>query len=251
MATGSAFVEAADMILKLPRLSIGCHVTLVDGMAVLPAPRIASLTNPSGRFESKLSRFILRAFSQKLRAEEIEAEATAQIRKLQAAGIRLSHFDTHQHTHMFPQVAGPLLRAAQACGVRAVRNPFESPRLSFSSWNRQFWVRQLQTALLSSLSAGFRRSVAEHGLVTTDGTIGVAATGSITMRSLEPLIEHLPEGTWELVCHPGYNDADLKKAGTRLLASREVELKVLTAPALRETLESAGIELITFRDLAT
>jgi chitin disaccharide deacetylase len=104
--------------------------------------------------------------------------------------------------------------------------------------------------LLSSLAAGFRRSVAEHGVATTDGTIGIAATGSMTMRSLQPLIESLPEGTWEWVCHPGYNDADLKNAGTRLLDSREVELEILTAPDLRETLERAGIELITFRDLA-
>jgi len=250
MATGSAFAEAADLIPQLPGMSIGCHVMLVDGAPILPARQIPSLTKSEGRFESKLSSFVRQTLLGRLRADEIEAEATAQIRKLQAAGIRLSHFDTHKHTHMFPQIARPLLRAAQACGVQAVRNPFEGPKLSLLSWNRQLWIRQFQTALLSSLAAGFRRSVAEHGLATTDGTIGIAATGSMTMRSLQPLIESLPEGTWEWVCHPGYNDADLKNAGTRLLDSREVELEILTAPDLRETLERAGIELITFRDLA-
>ncbi len=250
MATGSAFAEAADLIPQLPGMSIGCHVVLVDGAPILPARQIPSVTKSEGRFESKLSDFVRQALLGRLRADEIEAEATAQIRKLQAAGIRLSHFDTHKHTHMFPQIARPLLRAARACGVQAVRNPFEGPKLSLLSWNRQLWIRQFQTALLSSLAAGFRRSVAEHGLATTDGTIGIAATGSMTMRSLQPLIESLPEGTWEWVCHPGYNDADLKNAETRLLDSREVELEILTAPDLRETLERAGIELITFRDLA-
>jgi hopanoid biosynthesis associated protein HpnK len=250
MATGSAFAEAADLIPQLPGMSVGCHVVLVDGAPILPARQIPSLTKSEGRFESKLSSFVRQALLGRLRADEIEAEATAQIRKLQAAGIRLSHFDTHKHTHMFPQIARPLLRAARACGVQAVRNPFEGPKLSLLSWNRQLWIRQFQTALLSILAAGFRRSVAEHGVATTDGTIGIAATGSMTMRSLQPLIESLPEGTWEWVCHPGYNDADLKNAGTRLMDSRELELEILTAPDLRETLERAGIELITFRDLA-
>ncbi len=37
----------------------------------------------------------------------------------------------------------------------------------------------------------------------------------------------MPEGTWELVCHPGYCDASLRAAGTRLLESREIEREAL------------------------
>ena len=33
----------------------------------------------------------------------------------------------------------------------------------------------------------------------------------------------MPEGTWELVCHPGYIDQRSEQAHTRLLASRETE----------------------------
>ena len=49
--------------------------------------------------------------------------------------------------------------------------------------------------------------------------------------------------TWELVTHPGYNDADLAEAHTRLLASRQVEQEALL------TLQQFGIELISFADL--
>jgi hypothetical protein len=37
----------------------------------------------------------------------------------------------------------------------------------------------------------------------------------------------MPNGTWELVTHPAYNDAALANAGTRLLASRETERQAL------------------------
>ena len=52
-------------------------------------------------------------------------------------------------------------------------------------------------------------------------------------------------GTWELVTHPGYNDDDLAKAGTRLLASRNVEREALLA--LKQPNE---LKLISFAELA-
>jgi chitin disaccharide deacetylase len=60
----------------------------------------------------------------------------------------------------------------------------------------------------------------------------------------------VPEGTWEFVCHPGYNDSDLQSANTRLRESREVELRVLTLPIAREILARQDIQLISYRDLA-
>jgi predicted glycoside hydrolase/deacetylase ChbG (UPF0249 family) len=59
----------------------------------------------------------------------------------------------------------------------------------------------------------------------------------------------LPEGIWELVCHPGYSDADLKAAGTRLTASRETELAALTSLETKEALARQKIELISYAEL--
>ena len=68
---------------------------------------------------------------------------------------------------------------------------------------------------------------------------------------VKAVAEGLPEGTWEMVCHPGYNDAELAGIRTRLLASREEEWKVLTSPETREILKKSGVELISYGDLAT
>jgi predicted glycoside hydrolase/deacetylase ChbG (UPF0249 family) len=59
----------------------------------------------------------------------------------------------------------------------------------------------------------------------------------------------MPEGTWEFVCHPGYNDDDLKLANTRLRESRETELRVLTMPEARKLLLYHGISLISYHEL--
>ncbi len=119
MANGPAFCELKELAKQFPKLSIGCHVVLIDGEPVLPPAKVPSLTQ-SARFRDDLKAFAARALTGQLDATEIAAEATAQIRKVQAAEVCVSHLDTHKHTHIFPKVLRPLLLAAAECRVRAV-----------------------------------------------------------------------------------------------------------------------------------
>lgn len=248
MACGAQFQEGVALALQVPRLSVGCHVVLVDGAPVLSVEQLSSLAIAGSppRFRESLIGFAGRAAAGRLDQEQIEQEVTAQIQKLQAAGIDVSHLDSHKHTHMFPVVLRGMLRAAKNCGVRAIRNPFEP--LVFAkvgSWKRQFQLRMLQR-----YRATFRNKLANAAMVTPDGCIGIAVTGGLTRAAFQSLIENLPEGTWELVSHPGYIDEDLDEIKTRLRASREKELAILTSAAAKESLRRAQIELISYRELA-
>jgi hopanoid biosynthesis associated protein HpnK len=255
MANGRAFEDAVDLAKTVPRLSVGCHVVLIDGQPVLDSEHLPSLTTMSSgnaRFRDGLKAFAVRALSGRLNAEEIEAEAGAQIRKLQSAGIVVSHFDTHKHTHLFPAVLRPLLRAARACGVRAVRNPFgpAKPLKSGELLARpSLWTRSIEVKVLRSLAGKFRAAAAREGLATPNGTLGVEVTGALDEKLFRAIAEVIPEGIWEFVCHPGYNDDDLKSAKTRLRESRQTELRVLTMPEARKLLATQGIELASYRDL--
>jgi len=247
MARGSRFDEAAEFAKQAPRLSVGCHVVLVDGSPMLPSTQISSLidsTDPP-RFRDSLTSFARLAITRRLNEEQIEAEVIAQIKKLQAAGIQVSHLDSHKHTHMFPVVLRGVLRAAKACGIPAMRNPFEP--LVFASLRH--WKRQFQLKLLQRLRGPFRKALADSGVRTPDGCIGIAATGGLTLQIFESLLQNLPEGTWEFVSHPGYNDADLDKVRTRLRDSRDKELEILTSSAVRTAIQQSGIELISYREL--
>lgn len=254
MANGSAFAEATQLAKTLPQLSVGCHVVLIDGEPILGSERLPSLTTrtPAARFRDGLTTFARRAIAGKMNADEIVAEAEAQIRKIQAAGITVTHFDTHKHTHMFPTILRPLLRAAASCGVRAVRNPFEPslPLLSRQIVERpNLWVRYFKVRALSRLAGKFREAVKREGFITPDGTLGVVVTGVLDESLFRAIVRSMPQGTWEFVCHPGYNDADLQVCKTRLRESRETELRVLTLPTAREVLSREGIELISYHDL--
>ena len=258
MATGSALAEAAR--LRPTGLSVGCHVVLVDGVPLLPASEVPSLacSEDGTAFAPTLGGFLKRMGTGRFSEQELEAEATAQFRRLQDAGITISHFDTHKHTHVFLTVLRPLLKAARACGVRALRNPFVPVRpLPFDALRSRpsLWKRYLQVRTLRRFLPTFSDLVREHDMATPDGSLGVIETGFLDEELFQAILrgisEGLPEGTWELVCHPGYNDADLAGVKTRLRASRAQELQVLTSPAAHEALGKNGVELISYRDLST
>ena len=255
MANGRAFDDAVRLAKTVPQLTVGCHVVLIDGEPVLEAKRLRSITSAHSsavRFRDDLKSFAIRALAGRLDPGEIEAEASAQIRKLQSSGIGVSHLDTHKHTHLFPAVLRPLLGAARACGVRAIRNPF-GPRQPLKSsellTRANLWTRYAELRILSALATKFRDAVKREGVVTPDGTLGIVVTGALDEKLFRGIAAIIPDGTWEFVCHPGYNDDDLKSAKTRLRASRQTELRVLTMPQAREVLSQQGIELISYRNL--
>jgi predicted glycoside hydrolase/deacetylase ChbG (UPF0249 family) len=245
MARAEATGDAIRIALSTPSLGVGCHIVLVDGEPVLPPDKIPTLIEPgTGRFRSSIGTFLIRLLAGRIRPSEIEAEAAAQIALLQSRGLRLTHIDTHKHAHMFPTVLRSVLRAARAAGINAVRNPFE-PSWAIRATAGASLARVAEVTLLRYLQPICRHIIAEEQFATTEGTIAVVGTGVLNLSTARSLLQKLPvAGAWELVTHPGYNDADLARVHTRLRESREVERQALSA-----TLEFPELKLISYRGL--
>ena len=229
MAAAPRFQQAADLARQHASLGVGCHIVLVDGSPISDASAVPSLlaSRPAGPgFRTTLGTFVRDLCLGRIDRTDIEREAIAQIRKLQQSGIAVTHIDTHKHTHMFPPVLDAVARAANQCGVQAIRNPFE-PAWSAAATPNAGPSRKLQVRLLGSFGANFRRVVKERQLTTTDGCLGVLATGTLDWATLDSLLRRMPQGTWELVCHPAYVDDELRGTRTRLQQSREIELNAL------------------------
>src|SRR5262249_58990858 len=107
----------------------------------------------------------------------------------------LTHVDTHKHTHLFPQVLRPLIKAARACGIRAIRNPFEPFRAwpHFVASKPGLWARAFEVTLLLKFANASRRIINEEGISTTDGTVGLITTGRLNQELLIRTIQALPD----------------------------------------------------------
>ncbi len=229
MARGAAFADAVATAHVYSGLGTGCHIVFTDGTPVSPPETIPSLLGPDRQaFRPSLRAFLLAAVAGRIHREELKREAVAQIRTLQSAGLHVTHLDTHKHTHILPQIAGPLLEAAVETGVPAIRNPFEAP------WSLRLGHTRLLRLLSVAGSRLLRRSflaqpaIRSGAVRSTDGTLGISATGRLNEPTLRRILLALPDsGTWELVCHPGYNDRDLDAITTRLRDTRNIERTAL------------------------
>jgi predicted glycoside hydrolase/deacetylase ChbG (UPF0249 family) len=243
MARAAATDEAIEIARSTPTLGVGCHVVLVDGEPVSDGLKTLAA---DGKLYRTPAEFLKKLYTGGIQVEEIERESRQQIAALMQRGVTLTHIDTHKHMHMFPRVLQSVLRAARACGIRSVRNPFE-PAWSVNATPDAPFVRRVQVQLLRLFEARFHRIVAEEGFTTTAGALGVLATGTLDAKTVRTITAAIPPNNsaiYELVTHPGYNDAELQRANTRLLSSRDIERDALQA--LRDV---SSLNLISFTGL--
>jgi chitin disaccharide deacetylase len=252
MANAPAFDDAVRRAGENPALGVGVHLVLIGGLPVAPRQQIASLVDNNAQLPRSLAAFVTKVSSGFVRPQHIENELLAQIEKVRAAGIEPSHVDTHKHTHAHPRVMESVARAAQACGIKRIRRPFEDLRDSWNSTreDRAARVPQLAAAVAAHLAShSFDAICRRHGLCSPDRFLGLALTGNIGVAALRSLIDTVSDGSSEIMLHPGICDPDLAQTGSRLQMQRQKELEALLAPELRNLLAARGIRLISYREV--
>ena len=253
LANGRAFASALEVAHANPELGVGVHLNLSDGPPTANPAEVKNLLNPSGDLEASPENLLLRIAGRSLELPEVEREWDAQIHKIRAAGIAPTHLDGHKHVQMLPGLFEIALRLAKKHGIRAIRVAHEESKLrtllsSGGDQKTSVVLKQGVQARGLKLLARDAREMADHaGLVTTDYFCGIAQTGVMTREGVEQLLTHLPDGSTELMCHPGYADAELKRSSTRLQESRQTELAILTDPRIRKLVASRGIRLISYQ----
>src|ERR1700757_3542319 len=253
LANGRVFEGGVAAGKSNPQLGIGVHLNLSDGPPTAPAEEVHGLLNEGGHLEDGPESLLLRIASRSLAVEEVEREWDAQIRKVRDAGIQPTHLDGHKHVQMLPGLFEIALRLAKKHGIRAIRVAHEESTLRSvlsSAGQRRTGVvlKQGVQARGLKLLAPDAREMAEHaGIATADYFCGIAQTGALTREGVEKLLESLPDGTTELMCHPGYADEELRRTGTRLQESRETELQILTDAKVRKLVATRGIRLISYK----
>lgn len=226
MATGAAFDHAVTLALANPALDVGVHLVLVGGEGFPPT----------------VGKLIREIAARRIR---IYDELVAQVRKVQAAGIRPSHLDSHKHTHLLPPVLSAVARIAAEFGIPWVRRPFDLPLHA----GGVPLGRRLVSKSLGLARSQFHRVLSRRGCRTTDHFAGFQLTGNYDAAELARLIRGLPEGSTEFMCHPGFCTAELLASRTRLKESRRRELDALTSREVRAAIEESGVKLASYAEI--
>jgi predicted glycoside hydrolase/deacetylase ChbG (UPF0249 family) len=236
MANGDAFEDAVRLARQTPTLDVGCHLVLIGGRSLVPPHAALPASVPE----------LLRALA--ARRIRVYEELAAQARRILAAGLEPTHLDTHKHTHLAPPVLEAVARVAEEFQIPWVRRPFDLPITAARAGVP--WLKRAASRAMRTLDGRFQLVLEHHGCRTTDHFAGFQITGRFRTAELARLIQALPEGVTELMCHPGYCGEDLRRSHTRLKESRERELQALTAPETRQALRDSGVELVNYRMLS-
>jgi len=218
-----------------PQFDYGVHLNLTQGRPILPPERVPSLVTSSGTFPS-LRLFMTRFFAGRVRLHQIRDEWRAQIATVRAAGVRVTHLDSHQHVHLLPRIfaraMSPLARQ-DGLGVRVMDGPVEG----HGPWPHP-------KSLLLSLAT--RRALrADSGCPVSGHGFGTAFMRQPTLRLLRSVLSRARPGrTYEFVVHPGRVDAALRSSGDTYLEGREREVAFLASEEFRAVVRHAGMAIL-------
>lgn len=252
LANGPAFASGVKLALTTPALGIGVHLNLSDGQPISEPETVPTLLNDRGTFDGGPENLLLRLARRNVVLDEVEHEWDAQIQKVCDTGIRPTHLDGHKHVQMLPGLFDVALVLAKRHRIEAIRVSHEESSLraalsTGATQNGGVVMKQgFQARGLKLLARDARGQADRSGIATADYFCGIAQTGELTKEGLLRLLEILPQGTTEFMCHPGYVDDALQQSPTRLKDSRQSEVAILTDTSVRNLVASRGIRLIDY-----
>ncbi len=244
LACGIAFDDAVARVRELPALGIGVHLTLLEGVPVLPAAEVPDLVDGHGRFGLRYTRLFRPLALGRALLEQVRREWRAQIEKVLVTGLTVTHLDSHKHVHMHPQLLAISLDLAHEFSIRRMRlaRPAQV-------------VLAAKPALLSLLALWARRQAASRGVRTPDALLGLEASGQMTEARMLAMLKRPWRGVRELMTHPAYPNPDLDRflaEGYNWIAEYrfEDETAALCSPTVRQALDQAGIRRIHYGNLS-
>lgn len=223
MPTMPAVERAAEYARRNPRFSFGVHLTYVgDGIesALTPGPELPALARADGVFlPSQKTR--VRALLRRVDPVQVERETIAQLEKIRALGVPISHVDAHGHMHKFHVFRSTLAKVLPRYGITKVRSvqdvylkkPYKSP----TYWLGAHWKREIDS----------RFRTTRHLYL---------PWGSAQGSWVDPFLDLQLEGIVEVGVHPGTREA-----------WRRYELD--TTLELGQKARARGVEMVTWNDV--
>lgn len=225
------FPEVAQWAKSHPDADLGIHLALnADWTSyrwspVSPQPKDSSLLDPDGYLPLTTPYVVAHA-----KSAEVQTEVHAQVDKALAAGIHISHLDTHMGTI----VSSPDLINVYLAASKSYKLP----------------------ALLARDSRLHSLPWFPPDAIVLDGVLGLGPGVSKAqwLDAYEKILQSLPPGTYQLIVHLAYNDAEIQGAtfdhpdwGAEW---RQSDLDLVKSPEFQKFLKDQGFILVSWKDIS-
>ncbi|TSC57801.1 MAG: hypothetical protein Greene041619_966 [Candidatus Peregrinibacteria bacterium Greene0416_19] len=224
-------------------LLTGIHLNLTDGTPLSAGRDVPTLISVEGNFMGR-DGLAMVLDEGRVDPQHIEREVRAQIEWFLDHRGAPTHLDSHHHIHIRPAIVPLLLPVLERYGIRLVR----IPREDIPPFGYEVSPERLQAISVHNEHAAAARPLFEsEGISSTQHFRGHCLTGLASAKNLRHTLSRLPEGTTELMVHPGSptpigSDFDRDP-------QRQTELRMLCDQSVRPLLTERKIELCSYGDL--
>ncbi len=227
------FPEVAQWAKAHPEADLGIHLALNSDWTsyrwppVSPQPTGSSLLDADGYLPLTTEYVATHA-----KMPDVEVETHAQVDKAKAAGIHITHVDTHMGTIVSTdELVKVYLRTAQTYKIPAllIRAPTD------------------RAANLPNL---------DPNAIFLDSLLQImpGVSKSEWLRAYEKMLQPLPPGTYQLIVHLAHNDAEMQGATSDHpdwgAEWRQNDFDVVRSPEFQKFLKDQGFILISWKDLS-
>jgi len=214
MVNGEAIVHATELCQQVAELGGGMHFVLTLGKPLSAMPMLTR--------EGQLGKWVWQMAEEgRLPLQEINQELASQYQRfIELFGCPPTHIDSHHHVHFIPEIYDIVDRFARERDI-----PIRRDRRS-SAGNTS-----VQPAARSN--EGFSSEF-----------YGDSLSEALFLKILDDSLQR-GETTLEVMCHPAFVDATIKKSA--YCYQRLVELEILTSASLKKEITQRGYRLTNFK----
>ena len=247
IAVGEGFLNAVQLIKNNPSMDIGAHLTLTEESSMLSKQEIPTLVDNFGKFRKNTYRFFYDYMRKRISKSEVKKEFEAQIEKIYNSGIKISHIDSHQHVHLFPDILDIIIELAEKYSIKYIRYPNEKIDFSNIFIIRKF-PRLIQQFVLNSFCF-FARSRLEQYSV--DNFYGFLDGGELEKDRILKILSKQRNGISEIMCHPGsYLNGKTSEKYSHWNYNWHEELNCLLDKDVINLIKQKRIKLISFSEIS-
>ena len=243
VANGEAFDEAVSKVVNnCPNLGVGVHLNIIEGKAL--TKDIDEVSDVNGNFYNSYGQLIIKAYklNNKEFMSQLEKEFRAQIEKIKNAGVKITHIDSHVHTHAIPPIFKLVCKLAKEYDIPQIRTQYEHFYLVpdiFIHLQKAYFVNIIKILLLNFFTSKNKPIAKKYGLNTNDYLLGVGYTSmmnSLTVSTGLAVLKNRKDIVAEALIHPcRYEDGTIDNHFT--------EYRITQSDKLKAKIEQMGYEI--------
>jgi predicted glycoside hydrolase/deacetylase ChbG (UPF0249 family) len=233
------FPEVVRFARQHPDADLGIHLAVNSEWndfrwrPVSPVDAVSSLLDKDGYLPLEETELVGKA-----KPDQVERELRAQVDRAKAAGINLTHLDSHM---------GTLFRSPALLDVYLKLGP---------AYNLPLLVERA-SGDRSAAAAGSPWALGAQRDAMVDRVVGLDAPGAPASEwtaAYEKLLSPLPPGVYELILHLAYDDEEMRGATWDHpnwgAAWRQQDFDMVKSQGFRDFLRAQGFVLVKWKDLA-